>query len=331
MARATLTKKAEPEDRLRFIHSGGVLLDCILGGGWVEGGVANLVGDKSTGKTLLAIEACANFAADYPAQQIAYREREAAFDQTYARTMGMPDKVDWREDVATVEEFERDLGAWLSKQSGHQPSLYILDSLDSLSDEAELERDIGQGSYGGAKAKKMSELFRKNVALLRDKRCTLLVISQIRDKIGVTFGETKTRSGGHALDFYSSQIVWLSEIKKLSRVVSGVQRVTGVEIRAKNKKLKIRTGKPFREADFSILFGYGIDDEQSMMDWLKKNKGDKRFDMPLDECARELRKAREVEDRDAVMLLRSALRDAVAAHWAYIEEELAPPMRKYES
>lgn len=324
MARAQIV-----QDKLRFIHSGGTLLDHVLGGGWVEGGVANLVGDKSTGKTLLAIEACANFAVKYPASQIAYREREAAFDPTYARTMGMPGGVNWKEDVATVEAFERDLTEWLDKQKGDQPSLYVLDSLDSLSDEAELERDIGAGSYGGMKAKKMSELFRKQVAHLRNKRCTLLIISQIRDKIGVTFGETKTRSGGHALDFYSSQIVWLSEIKKLSRTVSGVARVIGVEIRAKNKKLKIRTGKPFREADFSILFGYGIDDEQSMYEWLKKNKGGGSLDNDIESYPKMLKSARDARDRSAVAGIRGDLASAVHKHWNFIEDALAPSMSKY--
>src|SRR5262249_40710237 len=150
--------------------------------------------------------------------------------------------------------------------------LYILDSLDALSDEAELEKfqaaldgkDVA-GSYGTGKAKKMSEMFRLLTQDAEATGCSLGIISQIRDKIGVSFGETKTRSGGHALDFYCSQVLWLTEIGKLERSAYNQKRVVGVSVRSKNKKCKV--GSPFRECDYDILFGYGIDDENSMIDY----------------------------------------------------------------
>ena len=324
MARAAIIKK----EAIPFIPSGSTLLDCVLGGGWAEGRVANIVGDKSAGKTLLAIEACANFAKKHPAEHIAYRESEAAFDMDYAHSMGMPVGVDWSEEVRTVEDMDKDLAKWLASKRSSEPNLYVLDSLDALSDDSELEREIGTASYGMAKAKAMSEMFRRRAAELRAKRCTLIIISQIRDKIGVTFGETKTRSGGRALDFYASQVVWLSEIQKIKRTVTGVDRIVGVHVRARNKKNKV--GKPFRETDFTILFNYGVDDGSSMLDWIKKNKGEKHLNgTSLDDYATTLKRARIDKERDVVNGIERELADICKARWAEIEEALEPPMSKY--
>jgi len=324
MARAQI----QQQETLRFIPSGSTLLDCVLGGGWAEGRVANIVGDKSAGKTLLAIEACANFAKQYPAEHIAYRESEAAFDMPYAHSMGMPKGVNWSEEIRTVEDMDKDLSRWLAGRPTGVPNLYVLDSLDALSDAAEAAREIGDATYGVGKAKAMSEMFRRRTADLREKRCTLIVISQIRDKIGVAFGETKTRSGGRALDFYSSQVVWLSEIQKIKRTVTGVERIVGVNVRARNKKNKV--GRPFRETDFTILFSYGVDDEQSMLDWLKKNKGERHLtDMSLEECGGLLKRARADKDREVVNGLHAELARTCRARWEEIEDALEPAMRKY--
>ena len=314
------------EPSVQFLTSGGTILDLILGGGWGLGRVANIVGDKSSGKTLLAIEACANFARAF-STQIAYRETEAAFDLPYARSMGMPSCVDWgnpEEPLRTVEDLERDLTAWLDKQSAKTPSLYIVDSLDALSSEAELKREVGEGTYGQEKPKAMSKMFRALIRTIEHKNCCVLIVSQIRDKIGVTFGETKTRSGGRALDFYSSQVVWLSELKKISRVHTGVTRVVGVEVLARNKKNKL--GRAYRQGEFSILFNYGVDDEQSMLDWLKKNKGEHM----LPEGNKWYREARRNRERETVEGVRAELRNAVVARWEEIEDALAPSMSKYE-
>ena len=324
MARAAIIKK----EAIPFIPSGSTLLDCVLGGGWAEGRVANIVGDKSAGKTLLAIEACANFAMRHPAEHIAYRESEAAFDMDYAHSMGMPVGVDWSEEVRTVEDMDKDLAKWLASKRPSEPNLYVLDSLDALSDDAESEREIGTASYGVGKAKAMSEMFRRRTAELREKRCTLIIISQIRDKIGVTFGETKTRSGGRALDFYASQVVWLSEIKKIKRTVTGVDRIVGVHVRARNKKNKV--GRPFRETDFTIMFNYGVDDAVSMLDWIKTNKGERHLNgTSLDDYATVLKRARADKDREVVSGIEKELANICRARWEEIEDALSPSMSKY--
>ncbi len=270
MERVVLTKPggsyfAAPARNVKFTHSGCTLLDCALGGGWAEQRIINIVGDKSSGKTLLCIEASANFAMKYPKGKIYYREAEAAFDEDYAEALGMPiDRIDFGEPFDTVEQFFNDLSDICKK--ARQPVLYILDSLDALSDEAEMDRAIDKGSFGAGKAKKMSELFRRLTRTLKGSQVTLIIVSQIRDKIGVMFGDKTSRTGGRALDFYSSQVVYLSQIKTIVKTVGKIKRVTGIRVRAKLKKCKV--GLPFREAEFPIKFGYGVDDEIASEDWL---------------------------------------------------------------
>ena len=319
-------KAPTPTRSVKFVSSGSVLLDLVLGGGWAQGRVANVVGDRSAGKTLLAIEAMINFSLVTDPELIRYEEAESAFDEDYARSLGMPDGICRGSDTRTVEDFERTLVKWVEKLPGGKPALFVLDSLDALSDEAEMDRDIGEGSYGGAKAKKLSELFRKHVSLLEAKNCTLLVISQLRDNIGVMFGEKHKRSGGKALDFYASQVIWLSEIKKLDRTVSQVKRIIGVEIRARAKKNKV--APPFRETDLTILFNYGVDDEESMLAWLVKHKA-----LATDSSDKEIRKemdaARRAGDRTELAALSQMLRELTTDKWAAVEAALLPPMTKY--
>lgn len=312
-----------------FLPSGSTLLDLVNGGGWGIGSIVNIVGDKSSGKTLLAIEACANFARLYGDDDIRYAEAEAAFNIDYARSMGLPIGVIPSSvgEIKTVEDFAKDFQQFLSDRNGRDPCLYILDSLDALSDDAEAGSEIGTATYGTKKARMMSEMFRRYAALANEKKCLLIIISQIRDKIGVTFGETKTRSGGRALDFYASQIVWLVEIGKVQRTLHSQKRVVGVNVLARNRKNKL--GLPFREAEFELLFQYGIADEQSMLDWLKKHKAESLLHEPLATFSRRLAAAMEQQDRAAVRAINNQLADAVAECWYAIEEELRPPMRKY--
>jgi recombination protein RecA len=315
-----------------FLPSGSVLLDLVLGGGYGIGRIANIVGDRSSGKTLLAIEACANFAMRFGPDRIRYAEAEAAFDMEYAAALGMPPSVRPSEpgEIPTVEALYRDLAEFLERQDGQTPCLYVLDSLDALSDEAEVARGFGDATYGTGKAKAMSELFRRLTADIRDKKCLFLVISQIRDNIGVTFGETKKRAGGRALDFYASQVIWLAEIKKIQREISGVKRTVGIQVQAKNKKNKM--GKPFRDAKFTLMFGYGIDDEISMLDWLGEYKAEqylKDVGSAFMEMRRSITKARAGRDREALREFHATLRRATEQHWNMVEEALEPPMGKY--
>lgn len=325
-------KIVEPFGELERVPSGSTLLDLALGGGWALARIANIVGDRSTGKTLAAIEAFANFNRLYGKKGMRYGEAESAFDDAFARTLGLPASIEKpKERLVTVEEYRDDLLDFMSK---HKRSIYVLDSLDALSDDAEVARfgkkdkETGEdkGSYGTAKAKKLSEMFRtKVVRAIEEANCCHIIISQIRDRIGVAFGETKQRSGGRALDFYASQIVWLAEIKKLKRKAMGIERAVGVNIEAYVKKCKV--GTPFRKVRFDIIFGYGIDDEQSMIDFLYQAKVmnsemAKEIEMSLDSL-------RARQDRAGLKQIADNLKLTTRETWDEIEARLAPPMRKY--
>lgn len=259
---------------LEFVSTGCAVLDEVMGGGYVLGRMSNIIGDKSTGKTLLAIEAAGNFLRKYDGGMVRYLEAESAFDKAYARALGMPvDRVEWADPVdpktnksdRTVEWLFDDLNNTMGKLR-KEPGIYIVDSLDALSDRAELERGISDSSYGAQKAKKLGEMFRRLVGDLERTRMLLIIISQIRDKLNVTFGETKMRSGGHAMDFYATHCLWLAQVETLKRTVNKIEMPVGLGIRGKCKKNKV--GLPLRECDFPLLFGYGIDDLTANVEWL---------------------------------------------------------------
>lgn len=364
------------KEGVTFISSGCAILDAILGGGWACGRVINIVGDKSAGKTLLAIEACVNFNKQFPIGKgyIRYKEAEAAFDKPYAQALGMPiEAVDFvgmtisakdeekynelkatmrdrgasdreRESAEkavkkmeakgvgmatnTVENLHADL-EWCMDQNPGKPILYVIDSLDALSDEAEQERGINEGSYGGSKPKKMGEMFRRLVDRMEAHPVLFIVVSQLRDKLNVTFGDKQTRSGGRALDFYASQIVWLAEIGKISKTVRKVARVIGVNVRARVKKNKV--GLPFRDCDYPILFGYGVDDLTANVDWLiKVGCEDKltQFDMSKAGYATLISNLRD-KGGPEVRELRKELSKVVFTEWQRIEQGFLPRSSKY--
>ena len=323
---------------LRFISSGCCGMDAALGGGWALGRVSNIVGDRSSGKTLLAIEACANFALAYPDGDIDYRESEAAFDQAYAGALGMPverisfsgkdfsAKKLWK--FETVEDFYDDLNRELDRAKD-RPLLYICDSLDALSADAEMAREIGAGSFGGDKPKKLGELFRRLTRRIEDQQCHLMVISQLRDKIGVTFGETKTRTGGRALDFYASHIVWLAEIGKIKRTIDKVERVVGVDVRARVKKNKV--GLAHREFEYPILFGYGIDDMTAACAWLVEvGRGERLKEIEVSEAGYKT-SIPNIRNKggERALEVRVKLREIVFEEWRAIEEKFLPRASKY--
>jgi recombination protein RecA len=320
-------------DELSFIHSGSALLDCVLGGGWALGRVANIVGDKSTGKTLLAIEACANFARQYPDGQIYYREAEAAFDKGYAVKLGLPvDRVDFGAEGLdtiwdTIEAIFADLREKLDElERSGGTGLYIVDSLDALSSEPELARKVGEGSYGVEKAKMLGQIFRELVRRIRATKMAILIISQVRDKIGFVVGEKHKRSGGRALDFYASHALWLSHLKTLTTTTRGVKMATAIRVQANCKKNKI--AMPFRKCQFTIRFGYGIEDVEASLDWLGEIKRLDALDLKANGVDAYLSKMDDMALEEQIKL-REQVREVVMQVWSEVEESLLPKKGKY--
>lgn len=337
MATTTLRRPqaVAPPDRRAFA-SGARLLDLANGGGWALNRVINLVGDRSTNKTGLAIEACANFAKLYGAENIRYNEPEFAFDPEYASTLGMPSGVSFVGDEhvggsPTVEHWADDMEQWLSTRTEKSPpSLYVLDSLDALGDEAEMDSDEWAKGWNTRKPRIISEFFRSNIQRLAERHCTLFIVSQIRENIGVTFGEKYSRSGGKALDFYASQIVWLAYVGRITHKVAGNEQTVGIRVRAQNKKNKM--GPPFKQVELHLLFNYGIDDELSMLAWLKADKGAdlSSLSVPADRYATAVVKAREKGDTAALADYAIELRQLTTARWAEIEAANKVGVKKYD-
>lgn len=317
---------ATPNDHLRFIPTGSTMLNLALGGGWVEGRVSNIIGDKSTGKTLQCIEACANFARKYPKAKIRYRESESAFDNAYAAALGFPlERIDFGDPMETVEDLFEDLERIVN--GAKTDELVVCDSLDALSDRAEIGRDIDEGTFGAQKAKLLSQLFRRLIAKMEKKRVTLMIVSQIRDNIGA-FGHAKkwTRSGGKALDFYASQVVVLANTGKLTQTILNQKRAIGIKVKASIDKNKV--GLPYREALYQIRFGYGLDDAQSMVDFLAETKRLKMVDILPDEVKGYLNYLLE-QPRDVMDREMAALTKACTEVWYEIEAKTVTSRAKY--
>ena len=225
-----------------FLPSGCTTLDCALGGGWAERRVVNIVGDKSSGKTLLVFEAAANFLINMEGGRVQYDECESAFDPRYLANLGVPiDRINFAERLNTVEDMFDSLNDSIKRKV---PTLEIVDSLDALSDKAEMDREFGDATYGTGKARDLSKLFRMLVRDMERSHLTLMIVSQVRSRIGMSFGRQTTRAGGRALDFYASQVVYLQHTSTINRTINNVKRPVSYDITAKVDKNKV--GPPLR-------------------------------------------------------------------------------------
>ena len=315
-----------------IIHSGSTLLNLALtgsvNGGWKLGRVSNIVGDRSSGKTLLAIEAATLFINHPPnglEPRVVYYEAEAAFDQEYARSLGMPvDKIDFKQGE-TIEELFKSLEEVCASSKKNQGTLVILDSLDAITSTADLNKDFGKQDYD-RKAQKLSELFRKLVRPMEDANIHLMIISQVRENIGaLPFAPKYKRSGGKALDFYCTHIVWLAETRKLKS--SKTTQVYGIEVESKVAKNKV--SKPYRNAKFPIIFEYGVDDIESILNYLSNSKIPK--DIRIDKVTggyylyqdQKLRANDMIEYIEDTQSAYADIRERAQGAWDFLEEETA--------
>lgn len=284
------TPRTKTVPRFELISSGSDVFDLVLGGGFPFGKIVNIIGDKSTGKTLLASEVIAQARKKYE-NTISwnYDDAESGYSFNTQLLYGFEIFHETQESSFTLEEFEMAVDSHLEKMKKEQYFIYILDSLDALTTEEEVERYAKRkkahaegkeiaGSYSLEKQKKLSEFFRLLRKKIDEKKCLLIIISQVRANIGVMFGAKYVRTGGKALDFYASQIIWLAETEKHERK----GRAVGVTIKAKVTKNKIAL--PFRECFINLLFDYGVDNVSTNIDFLYdlktdggKSKGNERL------------------------------------------------------
>lgn len=323
-------RKAKP-----FFSTGCVLLDCVLGGhGWAENRIVNIVGDFSSNKTGLVIEAMTNFAIKHRDGRIRYAESEHAFDPAFGQQLGLPlDRVEMVRDSAplvTVEDWYADVVEFAEQCD--KPSLYVLDSLDALTTASDRNKEFGKASYGGDKAKHVNELLRKVTGALENKSITLVIVSQIRDKMGVTFGEQHTRTGGKGLDFYASQVLWLYKLKQIKRerTIKGkkVSRTIGINLKAKCKKNKV--GPPLRECEMPMYFGYGVDDVETAITYLiETGHADAMEEIGLPKTVKAAKDATSGMSDEEYHQTRLALNKAVPVVWEEMEEMFNMARSKY--